>query len=149
MTNDKNYKHCKAIADNLEKVASGDYFMYDGELFPIDTEDFSDVKGCRYDEENKCYIMADGEELCEGDIYPIDIVEYLGDGVYDVEYTIGSEKDYRGVRLMIACGGPNIYLNTRTKDVELYWWSESARYPMSSDVVNMIDSIYGELFECM
>ena len=149
MMNDKNYEHCKAIAENLEQVASGDYFMYDGELFPIDTEDFSEVKGCRYDEENDMYIMPDGEKLCEGDVYPVDILEWLGDGVYDVEYTIGSDKEYRSVRLMVACGGPNIYLNTRTKDVELYWWSESARYPMSINAVNMIDSIYEELFDCM
>ena len=149
MTNDKNYEQCKYIAEKLEQVASGDFFMYDGELFPIDTEDFSEVKGCRYDEENDMYIMADGEELFAGDVYPVDILEWLGDGIYDVEYTIGSDKEYRSVRLMIACGGPNIYLNTRTKDVELYWWSESARYPMSIDTVNYIDSIYEELFACM
>ena len=147
--NNENYEHCKAIAENLEQVASGDYFMYDGELFPIDTDDFSEVNGCRYDEENDMYIMADGEELCEGDVYPVDILDWLGDDVYDVEYTIGNDKEYRSVRIMIACGGPNIYLNTRTKDVELYWWSESARYPMSIDVVNYIDSIYEELFGCM
>ena len=144
--NNENYEHCKDIAEELEKVASGDYFMYDGELFPIDTDDFAGVEGCRYDAENDMYIMPDGEELYEGDIYPIDIVEYLGDDVYDVEYTIGREKDYRGVRLMVACGGPDIYINTKSGDVELYWWNESARYPMSSDVVNMIDSIYEELF---
>ena len=61
--NNENYEHCKTIAENLEQVASGDYFMYDGELFPIDADDFSEVKGCRYDEENDMYIMADGEEL--------------------------------------------------------------------------------------
>ena len=149
MMNNENYECCKAIADNLEKVASGDYFMYDGGLYPIDTKDFSEVKGYRYDEENDMYIMADGEELFAGDVYPVGILEWLGDGVYDVEYTIGSDKEYRSVKLMVACGGPNIYLNTRTKDVELYWWSESARYPMSSDVVNMIDSIYEEMFACM
>ena len=147
--NNENYEHCKAIAENLEQVASGDYFMYGGELFPIDTDDFSEVKGCRYDEENDMYIMPDGEELCEVDVYPVDILEWLDDGVYDVEYAVGGNKEYRGVRLMIACGGPDIYLNTRTGDVELYWWSESARYPMSSDVVNMIDSTYEELFACM
>ena len=118
-------------------------------MFPIDTDDFSEVKGCRYDEENDMYIMADGEKLFAGDVYPVDILEWLGDGVYDVEYIVGSNKEYRGVRLMIACGGPNIYLNTRTGDVELYWWNESARYPMSSDVVNMIDSTYEEMFSCM
>ena len=144
---DKNYEQCKYIADSLEKVASGDYFLYDGELFPIDTSEFSEVKGCRY-EENDMYIMPDGEELFAGDVYPVDILEWLGDGIYDVEYTIGSDKEYRSVRIMIACGGPNIYINTKSGDVELYWWSESARYPMSSDVVNMIDSIYEELFNC-
>lgn len=149
MMNDKNYEQCKYVADNLEKVASGGYFLYESELYPIDTEDFSEVEGCHYDEENEAYIMPDGEELCEGDVYPIDIVEYLGDGVYDVEYTIGSDKDYRGVRIMIACGGPNMYINTKSGDVELYWWGESARYPMGSDVVNYIDSIFEEMFACM
>ena len=147
--NNENYEHCKAIAEELEQVASGDYFMYDGDLYPIDTDDFSEVKGCRYDEENDMYIMADGEEFCDGDVYPVDIFEWLDNGVYDVEYTIGRDKAYRGVRLMIACGGPNIYINTNSGDVELYWWNESARYPMSSDVINMIDSTYKKVFACM
>ena len=146
---DKNLEYIKEIADDLEKVASGDYFMYDGGLYPIDTDDFSGVNGCYYDEEDSIYIMPDGEELCECDVYPVDVLEWLGDGVYDVEYTIGSNKEYRGVSLMIACGGPNIYINTNSGDVELYWWNESARYPMSSDVVNMIDSTYEEMFACM
>ena len=146
--NDKNYKHCKAIAEELEQVASGGYFMHDGELFPIDTDDFSEVKGCRYDEEDELYIMPDGEELFAGDVYPVSWFDWLGDNEYDIEYTIGGDKGYRGVRIMIACGGPNIYLNTRTGDVELYWWNERASYPMSSDVVDYIDSIYEELFNC-
>lgn len=149
MMNDKNYEHCKAIAEELEKVASGEYFMYGGDLFPIDTEDFSEVEGCRYDDGNDMYIMPDGEEFCQGDVYPVYLLDYLGDNVYDIEYTIGSNKEYRGVSLMIACGGPNIYINTQSGDVELYWWGESARYPMSSDAVNMIDSTYEELFACM
>ena len=149
MMNNENMEHCKAIAENLEQVASGDYFMYDGELFPIDTEDFAEVNGCKYDDENELYIMADGEELFAGDVYPVSFFDWLGDNEYDIEYTIGSNKEYRSVRIMIACGGPNIYINTKSGDVELYWWNESARYPMSSDVVNMIDSIYEELFACM
>ena len=149
MTNDKNYEHCKAIAENLEQVASGDYFLHNGELFPIDTEDFAEVEGCHYDEENDIYIMPDGEEFCEGYVYPVSLLDWLDDGVYDIEYTIGSNKEYRGVRLMVACGGPNIYINTKSGDVELYWWGESARYPMSSDVVDMIDSTYEEMFACM
>ena len=84
MMNNENYEHCKTIAENLEQVASGDYFMYDGELFPIDTDDFSDVNSRRYDEENDMYIMADDEELFAGDVYPVNLLDWLGDGVYDV-----------------------------------------------------------------
>ena len=149
MTNDKNYERCKAIADSLEQVASGDYFLYDGELFPIDTEEFSDINGCKYDDENELYIMPDGEELCESDVYPVSWFDWLGDDEYDIEYTIAGHKGYRGARIMIACGGPNTYINTNSGDVELYWWNERASYPMNSDVVDMIDSTYEELFACM
>ena len=145
---EKNLEYVKEIADNLEQVASGDYFMYDGDLYPIDTDDFSEVKGCRYDDEDELYIMPDGEELCDRDVYPVSWFDWLGDNEYDIEYTIGGDKGYRGVRIMIACGGPDIYINTKSGDVELYWWNESARYPMSSDVVNMIDSIYEEIYNC-
>ena len=33
----KNQEQCKYIADDLEKVATACYFMYDGDLYPIDT----------------------------------------------------------------------------------------------------------------
>ena len=149
MMNNENMEHCKAIAEELEQVASGDYFIYNGELFPIDTDDFSDVKGCCYDEEDELYIMPDGEELCDRDVYPASWFDWLGDNEYDIEYAVGGDKEYRGVRIMIACGGPDIYINTKSGDVELYWWNESTRYPMSKNVIDYIDSIYEELFACM
>ena len=144
----ENQEQCKYIADDLEKVASGEYFLYDGELFPIDTEEFSDINGCKYDDENELYIMPDGEELCERDVYPVSWFDWLGDNEYDIEYTVGGDKEYRGVRIMIACGGPNIYINTKSGDVELYWWNERASYPMSRSVIDMIDSIYEEIYNC-
>ena len=76
MTNDKNYEHCKVIAEELEQVVSGDCFLYDGGLYPIDTDDFSDVKGCKYDDEYELYIMPDGEELCESDVCPVSWFEW-------------------------------------------------------------------------
>ena len=149
MLNNENMERCKSIAEELEQVASGYYFLYDGELFPIDTEEFSEVKGCRYDGENDMYIMPDGEEFYGGDVYPVSWFDWLGDNEYDIEYTIGGDKEYRGVRVMIACGGPNIYINTNSGDVELYWWNERASYPMSRSVIDMIDSTYEEMFACM
>ena len=144
----ENQEQCKYIADDLEKVASGEYFLYDGDLYPINTDDFSEFNDCCYDEENDMYIMPDGEELCERDVYPVSWFDWLGDNEYDIEYTVGGDKEYRGVRIMIACGGPNIYINTKSGDVELYWWNERASYPMSRSVIDMIDSIYEEIYNC-
>ena len=50
--------------------------------------------------------------------------------------------------LMVACGGPNIYLDTASKDVELYWWSEHARYPMSYEAVEALDDWADEMWRC-
>ena len=77
MMNNENMEHCKAIADNLEKVASGDYFMYDGELFPIDYGDFNTIEGCSYNEE--VYTLPDGEEVLEGDIEQASLFDYFSD----------------------------------------------------------------------
>ena len=149
MMNNENYNHCKAIAEDLEKAASGDYFMYDGGLYPLDPEGFSEANGCKYDDENELYIMPDGEALLAGDVYPVSLFDWLGDDVYDIEYTIGSDKEYRGVRIMVACGGPNIYINTNAKEVQLFWWNERASYPLDSSVVSMIDADCEEMFACM
>ncbi|QJA42987.1 hypothetical protein [Phaeobacter phage MD18] len=44
--------------------------------------------------------------------------------VYDVEYTVSGNLEFMGARLMVAGGGPNIYINTRTETVQGYWGSD-------------------------
>ena len=41
--------------------------------------------------------------------------------VYDIRYIVDSEKKYLGAMLMVAGGGPTIWVNTWTKEVEGYW----------------------------
>lgn len=55
----KNEKMVRAIVEDMKKYASGDYFMYDGELFPIDRDEFTKREGCLYRE--GVYIMPDGK----------------------------------------------------------------------------------------
>jgi len=59
----------------------------------------------------------DGEEISAFD--------YLQDAL-DIEYIVNSKREYLGARVLVAFGGPNIWINTRTKKVEGYWWNESA-----------------------
>jgi len=59
---------------------------------------------------------------------PTDLIsgyDYLSD-LLDIEYTISSNGEYLGARILVAFGGPNIWINTRTRKVEGYWWGDEA-----------------------
>ena len=90
-----------------------------------------------------CGAVVDTEDLEQ-----LGIDDYLED-TYDIEYRCGSDKEYRSVRIMIACGGPNIYVDTAKKAVLLYWWTDSARYYLSDTAVNAVDELAEELWRCM
>jgi len=51
--------------------------------------------------------------------------DYLQDAL-DIQYIVNGEREYLGARVLVAFGGPNIWVNTLTKTVEGYWWSDSA-----------------------
>jgi hypothetical protein len=64
----------------------------------------------------------DFEPECEGD--ERSAFDYIKDAL-DIEYTISSAGDYLGARILVAFGGPNIWINTRTNVVEGYWWQDT------------------------
>ena len=63
----------------------------------------------------------------------------------DIEYIIGSDGSYRGARLLLTCGGPNIWVDTKYGRVEGYWWSDS--YTESVDT-SELDAMLEELYSC-
>ena len=116
---------CDGIRNDLEAV-------YNGEIV-ADEDGFVDV-------------IDYG--LCEGDA--VSMWDYfMHDDILDIEYTIGSDGEYRGVRLMVACGGPNIYINTRRGEVEGYWWTDSATAWIPSKVCEAIDEVWSEYYSMM
>lgn len=118
-------RHCDYIKEELEAV-------YNGEL--VADED-GRVDGIDYG-------------LCEGDA--VTMWDWFScDDVYDIEYMIGSDGEYRGVRLMVACGGPNIYINTRRGEIEGYWWTDSATAWLPSEVCNAIDDVWSEYYSML
>jgi len=56
---------------------------------------------------------------------PINGFDYLAEAL-DIEYIVSSKGEYLGARVLVAFGGPNIWVNTRTRTVEGYWWGDSA-----------------------
>ena len=43
------------------------------------------------------------------------------DGVYDIRYIVDREKRYYSAELLVAGGGPTVWVNLNTKEVEGYW----------------------------
>ena len=50
--------------------------------------------------------------------------DYLSD-MLDIEYTISSDGLFLGARILVAFGGPNIWIDTRHERVEGYWWGDT------------------------
>ena len=43
------------------------------------------------------------------------------EGTYDIRYLVDSSKRFLGARILCAGGGPTIWVDTWTKEVEGYW----------------------------
>jgi hypothetical protein len=74
------------------------------------------------------------------------VYDFLQDA-YDIEYIVNSKKEYLGARVLVAFGGPNIWINTRTKQVEGYWWGDSCVMSYSVDAMDL-DEALSELYNC-
>lgn len=48
--------------------------------------------------------------------------DYL-ENALDIEYVSSSRGEYLGALILVAYGGPSIWINTRHRQVEGYWWT--------------------------
>ena len=145
ITMNKNLEHVNDIVETMEKYASGDFFIYDGELFPIDKDEFQLIDGCSVDDD--IYITPDGEEIPENYIEPASLYDYFNDYL-DVDYIVDREKQYKAARILVAWGGPTIYIDTCDRQVQLYWWSERAEADIPMSICDEIDEIFRDFYEC-
>jgi rubrerythrin len=135
---DENREHVRSIALELDAWADGRAHRCpecgDNLLFP---EDVGNRFRCPY-----CGETSDVEAW-----EPLGFWDYFQDAL-DVDWILDSNREYKAVRLMVACGGPNIYVNTWERCVELYWWTESARFDLLSSTRDAIDEWAAELWSC-
>ena len=52
-----------------------------------------------------------------------DVHEWMND-VYDIEWITFNDHKYKAARLMVAGGGPTIWVNLQTSTVDGYWWGD-------------------------
>ena len=51
------------------------------------------------------------------------------EGVYDIEWITFRDHSYKAARLLVAGGGPNIWVNLQTQEVEGYWGGDRVLEP--------------------
>ena len=85
---------------------------------------------------------ADGREATD----IIGGMDYLND-VLDIEYTVNGEGQYLGARILVAFGGPNIWVDTRRQTVEGAWWGDYYTESYNTDAMD-IDDACSEIFSC-
>ena len=68
------------------------------------------------------------------------------EGTYDIRYYVDSSKRYLGAKILVAGGGPTIWVNTHTKEVEGSWWGDKVLEPFIDNLG--LDDYCEELYGC-
>ena len=59
--------------------------------------------------------------------------EYM-ENVYDIEWITHRDKSYKSARLLVAGGGPNIWVNLQDMTVDGYWGGDRVNEPFIDNI---------------
>jgi len=62
-----------------------------------------------------------------------DVHEWMND-VYDIEWVTHNDHSYKGARLLVAGGGPSIWVNLQGLTVDGYWWGDHCKVPFADNI---------------
>jgi len=85
----------------------------------------------------------------EYDREPEDIIsglDYLEDAL-DIQYIVNGEGEYLGARVLVAFGGPNIWIDTLNERVEGAWWGDKYNAHYVNDDMDINEALR-MLWEC-
>lgn len=68
---------------------------------------------------------------------------YYFDDTYNIDYIWRIGYGLMGVRVMVACGGPNIWVDTFEKTVHGYWGGDEAIAYLTDDCCEKIENSLG------
>lgn len=137
---EENRQHCLEIARELEAIADGDTCKC-----PHCLENFrlSDAEETFDEDDEPVYTCTHcGEKTREDMLEPITVYDYIAN-CYDMEFVVSADKEYKGIRIWVAVGGPSVWVDTTEKTVKLAWWGERAECDLYSDACALVDE-YGE-----
>ena|SRR5699024_8606682 len=114
-----------------------------GQLWELDSSGDIFPHDCERDEDDREELSCEEDVLCEEHM---GVHGYLAD-ILDIEYRVSADKDYRSAKVMIAFGGPSAWIDTRTRQLEVYW-DEQVFRSLPRQFCNEIDNYLEELFSC-
>ena len=65
---------------------------------------------------------------------------------YSYSFVISSDKRYEHVRVMVAGGGPNIWIDTQDQEVQGFWGSDVYKKPIYN--LDHVDDYFEEIWNC-
>ena len=68
------------------------------------------------------------------------------EGVYDIRYIVDREKRYYSAELLVAGGGPTVWVNLNTMEVEGYCGGDRVNVPFSDNLG--LDDYCEEMYGC-
>lgn len=74
--------------------------------------------------------------------------EFYFDDTYGTDYVFRSRYGLIGVRVMVAFGGPNIYVDSYREEVVGYWGGDEVHYPIRRDVADRITDAFEDIASC-
>lgn len=123
------WDHCAQIAKQIE---TGEFDRF--------------CEFCGHDEFD---IDDDGQEICvkcKQEAPPQSAMDYLSDAL-DIQYIVTSNREFLGARVLVAFGGPNIWIDTQKQLVDGAWWNDRATVGYNTDRMGLNDALQ-ELWEC-
>ena len=66
------------------------------------------------------------------------------EGVYDIEWITFQDHSYKAARLLVAGGGPNIWVNTQDGTVDGYWGTDKVNWHYTDNIG--LDDYLSELY---
>ncbi len=104
----------------------------------------------QYDSEENVYTCPECRKTFdESELEALSVYDYLSRSYYDLEYRVDAQGNYKSVEIMVAGGGPSIYIDTGCNAVKLFWWGEKAEYSISPEAASAIDEYFEEEFRYM
>tara|TARA_R100001230_G_C5472302_1_gene26674 strand:- start:9 stop:335 length:327 start_codon:yes stop_codon:yes gene_type:complete len=88
------------------------------------------------------------KNIAEGITEGKDASHWFDDGndVYDIEWITYRDKSYKAARLMVAGGGPNIWVNLQTNTVDGYWGCDKVSHGFVDNIG--LDDYCEEMYGC-